>query len=594
MVALKVNTFGGMIPARERLLLPDGAAQLSQNTWLYSGAVEPFRIPTQIRTMASAASTKAHRVPRTDPTRQGLLDSDWLEFQNPNTDVLSSPVANDAFDRFYWASSSTIPYYNTKARIAAAQAPYKLGIPAPETAPGLSVAGGSGTTITRAYVYTFESGFGEEGPPSPPVLVTGFINGTWNVTAAVPTVDQSTGRNLTKINIYRTVTSSAGIATYYFVTVLTLPTVAYADTLADSVVVANNQLQSTGYTPPPADLQGLVAMPNGMFVGWRGNELWFSEPYKPHAWPVAYTNAVDYDIVGLGVLGQTCVVCTTSSPYAATGVNPSSISLSKMATIEPCVARLSIVSTKRGVYYASPNGIVLVNPGGAEVVTRDLISKDHWQQSLTIELIRAAWLGTAYYCFGARKPAVFQPGAFETTAFEQEDFTGAYNGAAIDFEDARVAYNQLYDAMPTDNVYTDPWSGEVLMVRDGKLYFLDITDNAEPGTYVWKSKRLQLAAGANLGVIQVFVCSCNVDGWMPPLNPVPNAALVQTLAADQWGLIRVYADNRHVFTREIRANGEIMRLPSGFQATMWEFEIEARIKVTGIQLASTVGELSRV
>ena len=132
------------------------------------------------------------------------------------------------------------------------------------------------------------------------------------------------------------------------------------------------------------------------------------------------------------------------------------------------------------------------------------------------------------------------------------------------------------------------------MVRDGKLYFLDITDNAEPGTYVWKSKRLQLAAGANLGVIQVFVCSCNVDGWMPPLNPVPNAALVQTRAADQWGLIRVYADNRHVFTREIRANGEIMRLPSGFQATMWEFEIEARIKVTGIQLASTVGELSRV
>ncbi len=594
MVALKVNTFGGMIPARERILLPDGAAQASENSWLYSGAVEPFRVPTLLRTMTNPVATKAHRIPRTDPTRRGLFDSDWLEFENPNTDVLSSPIANDSFERFYWASSTLPPYYNTKARIAAGQTPYLLGIPAPSAAPGVSVAGGSGTTITRAYVYTFVSGFGEEGPPSPPTLVTGFINGTWNITAVAPSLGQTTGRNLTKINIYRTITSSAGIATYYFVTQLTLPTVAYADTLADTAVVANNQLESTGYTAPPSDLQGLVAMPNGMFVGWRGNELWFSEPYKPHAWPIAYTNSVDYDIVGLGVLGQTCVVCTTSSPYAATGVNPSAISLSKMATIEPCVARLSIVSTKRGVYYASPNGIVSVSAAGAEVITRDMISKDHWQKALTIEALRAAWLGTAYYCYGARRPNVFEPPAFESTAFEQEDYTGAYNGAVIDFEDARVAYNTLYDPVPTDNVYTDPWSGEVLIIRGGNLYFLDITDDAEPGTFKWKSKRLQLAAAANLGVIQIFICSCNSNGVFPPLNPIPNASLVQTLASDQWGLVRVYADGRHVFTREIRSSGEIMRLPSGYQATMWEVEIEARVKITGIQVASTMGELKSV
>lgn len=79
-----------------------------------------------------------------------------------------------------------------------------------------------------------------------------------------------------------------------------------------------------------------------------------------------------------------------------------------------------------------------------------------------------------------------------------------------------------------------------------------------------------------------------------PLNPVPNTALDQTLQPDQWGLVRVFADGRHVFTREIRVSGEMYRLPSGFKATYWQIEIEARVTVQTIEAATAAKELGSV
>jgi hypothetical protein len=63
-----------------------------------------------------------------------------------------------------------------------------LGVYIPTIAPTLAVVGGSGTTESRAYVYSFVTQYGEEGALSPPVVVSGFQNGSWNLSAmeAVP------------------------------------------------------------------------------------------------------------------------------------------------------------------------------------------------------------------------------------------------------------------------------------------------------------------------------------------------------------------------------------------------------------------------
>jgi hypothetical protein len=333
MVALKLKNFGGMIPAVDPRLLPDNQAELSENAWMYTGAIEGIRLPTSVYTLTNPLTRKVYRIPKQYYDKNHIVDSYWLEFQNPYVDVIHSPTVGDTFSRYYWASAqdyaSDVPKYNTKARIAAGSAAYTLGIPAPAVAPFVSRATGvyileastgsyssikgttriyysrgygqdkdtfnsgtgvddiayelygattaisslnanvdrsatpsqtlvaknlyktsgqraemryttvqSGLRITisdtggitlgvptqpsaasstnphegtgiqesRAYVYTFVSAYGEEGPPSPATLYNGWSGDPWIIQLTAPTNANTTGRNLTNVKIYRTVT----------------------------------------------------------------------------------------------------------------------------------------------------------------------------------------------------------------------------------------------------------------------------------------------------------------------------------------------------------------------------------------------------
>jgi hypothetical protein len=86
----------------------------------------------------------------------------------------------------------------------------------------------------------------------------------------------------------------------------------------------------------------------------------------------------------------------------------------------------------------------------------------------------------------------------------------------------------------------------------------------------------------------------DVPDTAPSLNPVPNASLVQTLAADQWGLVRLYGDGNLIWTRELRTSGEMMRLPSGLRYTYAQFEFESILRIKSFQFASSAKELRTV
>lgn len=572
--------------------LPDAAASYSQNVWIYSGKLSGMHVPTTVKTLSSSAISKAIRIP--NGVVSNVLDSTWIEFQNPDTDVVKAPIVGDTYERYYFASTSQAPFYNTTARLKSGSANYTLGIPTPSSAMTLSIAGGSSaTTVTRSYVWTYVSAYGEEGPPSPAVTSTGKIDATWTLTLPTVGSGDTTGRNLSKRRIYRTITSSAGVATYFLVTeIADLTTTSYADTQADTAISGNNQLQSTNWSAPPSDLEGIVAMPNGIIAGWRDNEIWFSEPYRPHAWPAIYTLAVEYPIVGFGVIGQTLVVATQGFPYAATGINPASISLSKLSVYEPCLSRGSIVSAPEGVYYASPNGLVLVGGGTVKNISKDLISKDKWQSLAPVSTLRAARVGTAYYAFGARVTGCFYSGAFDANKFAQDDFSGAYRGVLIDPQNARVAFNVLTNDLPTANVINDPWSGEVFIIRDQKVQWLNIADtNPTHEVFKWRSKKFELPFRMNLSAMRVYF---SVPSTAPGLNPTRMTNIDMAMASDRWGIVRAYADDTLVAAWELRTSGELFRFPSGFKSEFWQFEVEARVDVKELQIASTINELKRV
>lgn len=593
MATISIKQFAGMIPALNDTVLPDSNAAYVRDAFLYSGALQGFAEFRQIRTLANSHYQSVFRIPNNYLDSAHLSDANWMEFQSQYADVLRTAVVGDTHQRFYWATPGSPPQYNTKARIlagnAGSNAPFTLGVPQPGYAPSLSASGGSGLTVTRSYVVTYVTAYGEEGPPSLPVTASGKNDGTWSVGIVAYT---DAARNVTKQRIYRTITSSSGVATYFQVAEVNNQTAVYADTALDTTVSAAQQLQSTTWFPPPSDLAGWVSMPNGIIAGWRGKEVWFCEAYRPHAWPSQYALATEYDIVGLGVYGQTLVVCTQGFPTAITGINPASMTMAKISTFEPCMSRGSIVSAPEGVYYASPNGLILASAGQFTNVTKQYITKDKWQDLLNVATLRAVHLGSGWLAFGGVRAGCFDPNAFETTAFEQSDFTGAYSGLFIDPSSPNAITRMSYPA-PVTNIQADPWSGEILMIAEDKVLWFDIQSlDRDPQPYLWRSKKFQANKKQNFEAVKVYF-HIPQGVTVSPSGPVNNA-IDQTLGANQYGLMRVYADDRLIATRELRASGEQLRLPSGFKADYWQIEFEARVHIQSVQMATSAKELANV
>jgi len=593
MTAARISPFGGMIPATDDTLLPEINAAWAENTWVYQGTVQGIPTPKVLRTNSSSNVTKVYRIPNNYTDVQHLVDSVWMEFTNIDTDVVRSVVVDDTYDRYYWAAPSLTPRYNTRARIAAGSHDYILGVPQPPK-PTLNITGGaSATQRSTAYVLTYVSAYGEEGPPSDPVNGTGKVDATWTLTWTAPDPnDLGVNRNLTLVRVYRTVTALDGTTTYFFVDEKPIATVSHADTKTDAVVSLNELLSSTTWTAPPSDMVGIISLSNGMLAGFRNNEVWFCEPYRPHAWPAQYTITTEFPIVGLGVMGQTLVVLTQGYIHTATGISPANISIVKLAGIMPCTSRGGILSAPEGVYFPSPAGLILVSGAGVLNVTKELVRKDKWLEYAQTSTLRAVRLNNAYYGFGSARFGVFDVNAFDNAAFTQEDFSGSRAGVLIDPTSNSIAFNILTSEDPIVNVMTDAWSGEVFIIRDGQTQWIDIGDaNAVRDPYIWRSKIFQAENKKNFVAQKVYF---KTPSWAPALNPVPNADLVQSLAADQWGLVRCYADGRLVHTRELRESGEQMRLPSGFKADYWQWEIEARVELKSFQAATTTDELRQV
>lgn len=588
MATIQLSTFGGIVPAVDDRLLPQTAAAAARNVWLYSGALQGFPQQQNVRTLTDTKSCSAFRLPNNLPDGQHLSDSTWMEFGSAFVDVLRTAVVDDQYQRYYWAQQTAAPRYNTLARIKAGLPSFLVGVPAPPQTLIVTpqVADASELSETRSYVVTWVTEYGEEGPPCDPTTATGWSGGTWTITGMYPPYE--TQRNITKKRLYRTVTSSQGVASYFFVAELPASTQTYADTAASSTITINNQLESATWFPPPSDLQGWVSMPNGIIAGWRGKEVWFCEPYRPHAWPSDYTVATEYNIVGLGVQGQTLIVCTEGYPTAITGINPASMSMAKVSTFEPCTSRGSIVSTPEGVYYASPNGLILAANGSFTNVTQQYITKDKWQNLIRLQNLQAGRLGTGYYVFGVGAFGAFNLNAYPSTAFSGDDFTGATTGLFFDPSNPNTITPFCSDT-PVMKVFNDPWSGELLIITDGKVKWVNVQDQTSPmQPFKWKSKVFQSAFAENFEAMKVYF---DDTGSTTGLGATSGCV---TVAASSFGVVRIYADDRLVLTRTLTKSGDMIRLPSGFKAQFWQVEFEARVKIYSAQLATSAKELRSV
>jgi len=618
MTALNLSQFTGMVPRRAKALLPEVNAARAENVRLLSGTIRALRETTIIA--SGLAGQTPHRLHYNDGT------TSVEKVPNANIDIIQSPLLDDTQDRFYKFGDG-IPKYNTAARIKAGSPWLDLGVPRPSYPLQVTATPNANASLieSRVYTYTLVSQYGEESPPAEPVSISGEISGTWNITLTGTGIPYNTlaTRNVTKVNLYRSVTGFNSATLFRFAT-LTMPVsanpldnVTYVDSATDYDVSQGYILETALWGEPPQDLEGAVVMPNGFLVGWVGRKIYMSEPYRPHAWNDSNQQAVEYDIVGLGVFGQSIVACTQGAPYIGQGVSPGSIALRKTNAVEPCLSRQSIVSTIYGVMYASPNGLVITNSMNPTIVTQQLLTKYEWQELYNPDNIVAAVYHNQYIAF-------YRP----------------TEGFVLDPNEPMSAFIEISNTDVVVGLNTDMHTGDVLLHTSDILSTWD-TVGAPPRTYIWTSKEFVSPKALNFGaaritfedeqttsdIIDPAQAAYNAQRILQPLNPfgsqtsavgkVSNPIVIDaitpenrtplggstlfkltTSAPSASVIFRVYAIHDGVRTLKYETtttkSEALMRLPATYKSSRYQFEVEGQRPIQSIKVASTARELRSV
>ena len=179
--------------------------------------------------------------------------------------------------------------------------------------------------------------------------------------------------------IYRVATGTSG-SSYLRVGEVALTTRNFVD--SKQTAELSESLLTLDWDPPPADLDGLISLPNGVLAGFAGRDVYFSEPYQPHAWPTDYIQTVDFDIVGIGNFGTNIVVGTKGRPYIMRrppirrGCRWPRLEMDPALRLQ---ARLRVHRQDGGGLCLDGGTGAESGPGGTEIISAEYFDKADWQ-----------------------------------------------------------------------------------------------------------------------------------------------------------------------------------------------------------------------
>ena len=246
MAYFKITRFQGIVPAVSPRLLAEGIGQTAENVDLESARLVPisdnldaFSSTTSVPSSIDLASSSKNSI--------FVYNKDtWLNNFADNTDIdlVESPVINDGYDRIYF-TGSTYPRMSHNTSILGASSPYptvdyRLGVPAPASAPSLSSTTGTAdagaTADDVSYVFTFVSSAGEEGPPS----------------AATTPQTKSNGQSITVTTATSVPSHPTGSGNFNFVGIKPKVTVTRSGSNTISAITVDNPAGNGYYTSAPS------------------------------------------------------------------------------------------------------------------------------------------------------------------------------------------------------------------------------------------------------------------------------------------------------------------------------------------------------
>ena len=458
----------------------------------------------------------------------------------------------------------------------------------------------AGPTQIRNYVYTWVTAWGEESVPSPvsttlymkegqSVSVTGLPSawpGSYSGTF------QTSGM---QVRLYRTVTSASG-SSYYKVADVNLGTTSYTDTIASSTLTT--VLPSTYYDQPVSTMKGLQAVHNGILIGFYDNQLCFSEPGQPHAWPARYRMAFDANIVGVENVGQSIIVLTDENPWVVQGNAPSLMSKTRMDFKLPCISKRGVVNMGYGLVFPSKGGLALYSTStGGDFATKHIEDWDTWANEIDQTTFVAGYYNGKYIASSSK-------GSF---IFEKHDQIGGFF----------IRLSQSFTAF-----HYDQDTAILYFAYNGHLYKWD--DSTKPlGQFDWKSKTMVTKDYMNLGAARVIADygSDPNDILIAQQNAVilsNNLAMINAratggaIAEASFGTVAVasdliqtplsytggvqfqlFVDKELLFTTQV-ADNAIFRLPAGYRSDTFEVRLTGNTRIRAVHLAETPNGLDKV
>lgn len=581
MGVLRLTAFSGEQPRITPRLLPDTAAQEARDVRLDDGGLTPTRQAVQV-TMA----TEGHQT----IYRHGSI---WLSWPGV-VDAVPGPVAQD---RLYFTGDGA-------PKVMAGGTTYPLAVPAPASALTAALSGtATGTeVVTRVYVFTWVTSLGEESEPSPASNEVPWLPGQTVTLSGFPAVPS--GRGITHQRIYRTQTGTSG--TYlYLIAERAAGTGNYVDTVP--VDAFNEPLPSADWNAPPDGLTGLTSLPNGMMAAFEGRDLYFCEPWRPHAWPEKYVITTDYPIVGLASISTSIVVMTTGQPYLVSGTHPATMVAEKIEQNLPCINARGIADLGYVVAYPSHDGLVAVSgDGSTRLITSNLFSREKWLELSPQTAIAGQLSGR--YCM------------FYDTVDEDANVTAGVividaGGTPFLSRSSERATAVWYDLETSALYYLESGSNQIMQMDPV---------SGGPKTLTWRSKPFVLPAPQNFGAIMIDAESALTPeelnrleaerqavidsnaAWIASSDPIGGAIASHAIAevaiagdllpivpqsAFDTVEVSVLADGSVVAT--VTDPNRVTRLPGGFLAREWSIAVSSGVTITQIRMGHTVADLQQ-
>lgn len=540
---IAITAFGGISPLIEPLSLSDFAAQVALNFRVDGGDLRPINgtAPVPGVTLGRAVDGTIKTIYRYGQDAASETQY-WLQFLN-DVSVQRAMIPGDTLERTFWTGDGGLPKAGDASLINSGYptrlpgSSHQLGLPQPPK-PTVTVSGtgsGSSTATYHAYRTRYVNQWGDLGPASEPSDVVAVLPGqTVNITQ--PTYGTAYNGQLVKTYFHRSV---EGVYFWIGEQAFNLGA-AFVDTM-DSA--SSDILDSVPYDPPPADLHSLVGLPNGSFAGASGLDLRLTPAYKPYAWPDNYRYPVDYKIVGLCPFGQSIVILTAGGPFIATAMDPGSVIPDKVRSFpHACSSRRSIVETVKGVIYASPSGLCLINPGvEATLLTERMFTREQWQAMFKPESIHAYYHAGKYIAF-------YNNGTTQ-------------GGFIFDPNDARAPLVPI--SIYATAGYVDRLSGNLFLVVGGVLHKWGA---GSPLTAKFRSKRFMFAWETSWPYMQVIARGYPVT-------------------------VRLFGDESPtpLMERSVTDSKPFSLPPVRYR--FLDIEVEAASAVVGIFMATSVGEL---